>query len=303
LDADYPLMANKDKPFKHIVIVGCGDIGKRVAKIWKNTGKTVYAVTRSAGNLEKLKEQQLQAHQLDLDNIDEKKLPPCQDALLYYFAPPPRQGIQDTRIANFLKKLDTSKLPNHIVYISTSGVYGDQQGKLIDETTPVNPQVERAKRRYFAEQALAQWAQTHNVMLTLLRVGGIYGPGRLPLQRLKDQVPMLHENLSPQTNRIHADDLAQVCVATAAQTTAKEIYNVSDGTNSNMTEYFNTIADFCNLPRPPLVDWDEAKKTISKGMLSYLNESRRMDNSKMINNLKITLQYPTLKEGLKNCLD
>ncbi|MCK5386950.1 MAG: SDR family NAD(P)-dependent oxidoreductase, partial [Gammaproteobacteria bacterium] len=166
-----------------------------------------------------------------------------------------------------------------------------------------NPQVDRAKRRFHAEQQLLEFGTNNiSVAITILRVGGIYGPGRLPLQRLKDQIPMLHENLSPQTNRIHADDLAQVCVAAATEKADGEIYNVSDGTNSNMTEYFNTIADFCNLPRPPLVDWDEAEKTISKGMLSYLKESRRMDNSKMINELEITLKYPTLKEGLESCV-
>ena len=115
------------------------------------------------------------------------------------------------------------------------------------------------------------------------------------------QSPYSEEELSPQTNRIHADDLAQVCVAAAAKKAEGEIYNVSDGTNSNMTEYFNTIADFCELPRPPLVDWEEAEKTISKGMLSYLKESRKLDNSKMINELDIKLRYPTLKDGLESC--
>ncbi|MDH5395643.1 MAG: SDR family NAD(P)-dependent oxidoreductase, partial [Gammaproteobacteria bacterium] len=98
------------------------------------------------------------------------------------------------------------------------------------------------------------------------------------------------------------DDLAQVCVAAATKGRAGEIYNVSDGSNSNMTEYFNTIADFYHLPRPPLVDWEEAEKTISAGMLSYLKESRRMDNTKMLNELGVTLIYPSLKDGLKSCV-
>lgn len=224
-------------------------------------------------------------------------------SLLYYFAPPPAKGIEDTRMEHFLASLNHNNLPKHIIYISTSGVYGDQQGQTINEETFANPQVDRAKRRYHAEQLLLEYGIDHSsIAITILRVGGIYGPGRLPLQRLKEQIPMLHENLSPQTNRIHADDLAQVCVAAATEKSAGEIYNVSDGTNSNMTEYFNTIADFCNLPRPPLVDWDEAEKTISKGMLSYLKESRHMDNSKMVNELNIELIYPSLKEGLKNCI-
>ncbi len=298
-------MTDKDKPFKNIVIIGCGDIGQRVAKLWKNQGKSVFGIVKSEDSLNTLRQQHIHAIAADLDDIetleslDERLL---NNALIYYFAPPPATGIIDSRMANFLKRFNTSIQPCQLIYISTSGVYGDQQGQLINEQTATNPQVDRAKRRYNAELQLAIWSKESDTAVTVLRVGGIYGPGRLPLQRLKDQVPMLLENLSPKTNRIHSDDLAQVCVAAATEKAAGEIYNVSDGTNSNMTEYFNTIADFTGLPRPPLVDWDEAEKTISKGMLSYLRESRRMDNSKMMNELEIELLYPTLKEGLESCL-
>jgi len=295
-------MIDKDKPFKHVLIIGCGDIGIRVAKIWKKATKSVFAVARSESSIDSFRQQHIHACQSDLDDAQSLRSLPSKQALLYYFAPPPAKGHVDTRIANFLSSLEKEDLPAHLLYISTSGVYGDQKGELINEDTPVNPSADRAKRRYNAEQQLRTWSKQTSVPVTILRVGGIYGPGRLPLQRLKDQIPMLHEELSPQTNRIHADDLAQVCVAAAAEKAEGEIYNVSDGTNSNMTEYFNTIADFCGLQRPPLVDWDEAEKTISQGMLSYLKESRKMDNSKMINELEIELIYPSLKEGLKSCL-
>jgi nucleoside-diphosphate-sugar epimerase len=296
-------MTNKDKPFKHILIVGCGDIGRRVAKLWQKSGKSVHGIVRSKAGLDLLEQLKIHTHPADLDNINSLNNIPTKNALLYYFAPPPAKGVEDTRMNHFLKNLDKNALPNQLIYISTSGVYGDQQGQLINEQTPANPQVARAKRRYHAEQQLQQWGKQNSVAITILRVGGIYGPKRLPLQRLKDHVPMLHENLAPQTNRIHADDLAQVCVAAASKKAAGEIYNVSDGTNSNMTEYFNTIADFCNLDRPPLVDWNKAEKTINKGMLSYLKESRRMDNSKMTKDLKIKLIYPTLIDGLKSCVE
>ena len=295
-------MTEKDKPFKKILIVGCGDIGLRVAKIWKSAGKTIFSLARSESSIDIFRQQHIHACQADLDNPQSLENLPTQQSLIYYFAPPPAKGQQDPRMENFLRSLATDNLPTQLIYISTSGVYGDQKGKLINEQTPANPQVDRAKRRYHAELQLQKWSEETHVPVTILRVGGIYGPGRLPLQRLKDQIPILHENLSPQTNRIHADDLAQICVAAATKGQAGEIYNISDGTNSNMTEYFNTIADFCDLPRPPLVDWDEAEKTISKGMLSYLRESRRMDNTKMINELGVELIYPTLKDGLKSCI-
>ncbi len=293
-------MAEKDKPFQHVLVVGCGDIGHRVAKIWQNRGFSLHGVVKTATSAQRLQQQGITPHQHDLDHPGQAALP-TGNALLYYLAPPPASGKQDTRMQTFLASLVQSGLPQRIIYLGTSGVYGDQQGRLVNEQTPPNPQVDRAHRRLHAETQLQQWSKQHQVELTLLRVGGIYGPGRLPLKRIQDQVPMLHEHLAPLTNRIHADDLAQVCVAAAAPQAAGEIYNVSDGCDSNMSEYFNTIADFFGLPRPPMVDWEEAERTISKGMLSYLRESRRMDNRKMLRELDITLQYPSLKDGLPSC--
>ncbi len=292
-------MQKKDKPFSAILIIGCGDIGRRVAKNWLEQGYDVHGLVRSADSAAQLEMSGIQPHLVDLDTIEQDKPPlPLENVLLYYFAPPPASGQLDTRMQHFLAYLARQPVPSRIIAISTSGVYGDQQGQRVTEQTPPNPQVDRARRRYDAEQQLQRYSQQYQVSLTLLRVGGIYGPGRLPLKRLRDQVPMLYEHLAPQTNRIHADDLTRVCVAAARPEAAGEIYNVSDGCDSNMTEYFNTIADYFDLPRPPLVDWEEAEQRISKGMLSYLKESRRMDNSKMINQLGVRLQYPDLKTGL-----
>jgi len=296
-------MTEKDKPFKHIVIIGCGDIGLRVAKIWKNLGKAIFGVVKSENSLEQLRQQHIHAISADLsmpDTLSKLTAQLTQNTLIYYFAPPPIKGTQDTSMTNFLTHFTPDSLPAHLIYISTSGVYGHQQGELVDEKTPTNPQADRAKRRYHAEEQLRQWSENTSVPITILRVGGIYGATRLPLKRIKDQIPMLHEHLAPLTNRIHEDDLAQICVAAAQEKAYGEIYNVSDGTNSNMTEYFNTIADAFDLPRPPLVDWEEAKKTISQGMLSYLKESRRMDNTKMINGLNVKLIYPSLQDSLRH---
>lgn len=296
-------MTNKDKPFKNILILGCGDIGRRVAKIWRQTNLPIYGVVRSHASETVLKHLNIMSIQADLDDKTRIDSLPVKASLLYYFAPPPGKGQEDTRMFNFLTAISETQLPQKIVYISTSGVYGDQAGKLINEETAANPQIDRARRRYHAEQQLQHWSNLNAVPLVILRVGGIYGPGRLPLKRIKDRIPMVYENLAPQTNRIHADDLAQVCYLAATRTSgqAVHIYNVSDGSNSNMTEYFNTIADYFKLERPPLVNWEEANKVISPGMLSYLKESRKMDNSKMLAELGVKLRYPNLKEGIKNC--
>ena len=226
-------------------------------------------------------------------------LPDMSNSLVYWFAPPPGSGQTDPHMQNLLASLETRPKPARVVAISTTGVYGDQQGRLVDEDTPPNPQVDRARRRLDMETRLQEWGRQNDVAVIILRVGGIYGPGRLPLQRIKEGVPLLKPELSPKTNRIHADDLARVCVAAATQPKASRIYNVSDGQDSDMTEYFFTLADFFGLPRPPVVDWAEAEQTISQGMLSYLRESRRLDTTRMQEELGIDLHYPSLLHGLE----
>lgn len=287
----------------HVFIVGCGDIGQRVACLWQKRDVTVSGLVRSESRAAILKNVGINPVVADLDDPATLIDLPVTDALIYYLAPPPVHGNTDPRMKHFLQSLAQTRLPTRIVAISTSGVYGDHQGRQVSEHTPPNPQVDRARRRLDAESQLRAFGTQHKVDIIILRVGGIYGPGRLPVERLQQQIPIIHEHLAPQTNRIHADDLARVCLEAARRGRANTIYNVSDGTNSNMTEYFNTVADFLNLPRPPTIDWEEAERTLSKGMLSYLRESRHMDNTRMKQELGITLLYPDLQTGLAACKD
>ena len=300
-------MTAQVKDFARVFILGCGDIGQRVARLWQQNGLAITGLVRSQASAEHLRRQNIEALVLDLDQSpadDSTAIQirlALQQALVYYFAPPPKTGEQDTRMLHFLQLTDTIQAPARIIYLSTSGVYGDQAGHLIDEDTPPQPVATRAKRRYFAEQAVRRWGKTQRVPVITLRTGGIYAPGRLPLKRIRAQIPIIHEQLAPATNRIHADDLARACVAAANKGRAGRIYNISDGTQSNMTEYFNTIADYFGLPRPPTIDWREAEKQLSPGMLSYLRESRRLDNRRMLKELGVQLQYPDLQRGLASC--
>lgn len=294
-------MNTKVKPFTSVVIVGYGDIGRRVAAIWQEKGLNVHGVARSAESKQEMLEHNIKPLRADLARPESLEGLAVENSLIYYFAPPPRSGKTDPHVANFLNAIPADRLPARIVAISTSGVYGDCQGALVNEETPTNPQVDRARRRLDMEQKLRTWGNNNDVPVIILRVGGIYSCDRLPLARINKGIPLIHEHLAPKTNRIHADDLAQVCVAAAEKGRADNIYNVSDGCESNMTEYFLTLADYFNLPRPPLVDWDDAEEKIGEGMLSYLKESRRMDNSKMLRELEIKLEYPNLLSGLENC--
>jgi nucleoside-diphosphate-sugar epimerase len=288
---------------KDVLIVGCGDIGLRVARILQASSSKVAGLVRSAEGAERLRGFNVEPVMGDLDDAETLAGLPISGKLVFYLAPPPGGGPVDGRMRRFCAAVGGGALPEKIIYMSTSGVYGDCGGDLVTEETPVNPQTSRAQRRVDAETTLLEWGRANKVPVVILRVTGIYGPGRLPLARLKQGHPVLHEKESPPTNRIHADDLAAVCVAAAEKAADGDIFNVSDGQSGTMTGYFNAIADLLELPRPQQISMEEANQVMNPMMLSYLKEARRMDNRKMIEQLGVVLQYPDLESGLKNILE
>jgi nucleoside-diphosphate-sugar epimerase len=188
-----------------------------------------------------------------------------------------------------------------MVYISTSAVYGDCQGAWITEAQATAPTSDRGRRRLDAERQVVDWCTRQGVQWNILRVPGIYGPGKLPLARLEQGLPVLREADAPYTNRIHGDDLAMICIAAMQSPVHNNVFNVSDGHPSNMTDYFFRVADAAGLPRPPTVARAEAEQVLSPGMLSFLADSRRMQNDKLLKQLGIRLQYPDLDSGLASC--
>lgn len=279
-----------------IFIIGCGDIGLRVARLWQARGVAVGALARGAESAARLGAAGITPVSGDLDDTASLATLPINGATVYYFAPPPLQGESDPRMRAFV---GAGLRPARVVYISTSGVYGDRDGAWVDEDTPPAPGTDRARRRLDAETVLRAWGRSSGAAVTILRVGGIYGPGRWPLERLQAGTPVLREEECGYTNRIHADDLAVICVAAAERGAADRIYNVSDGSNGTMTQYFYAVADRFGLPRPPALTLAQAMQQLSPAMLSYLTESRRMDNRRMLRELGVTLRYPDLAAGLK----
>jgi nucleoside-diphosphate-sugar epimerase len=283
-----------------IYIIGCGDIGQRVATHWQARGAAVHALARSAASAAALQARGITVLNGDLDQPESLPLPPAH-SVVYFFAPPPSRGATDPRMRGFLDAIPGHRVPTRVVYISTSGVYGDVRGAWVTEESPLNPSVDRSRRRLDAEQALQTWAARTGVPVVILRVPGIYGPGRLPVDIVKSGRPFLSEAESLYTNRIHADDLANICVVAGEAHRPPGIYNVSDGNPGSMAQYFKAVADLLGVPRPPEVSMDEAMRVLSAEMMSYLTESRRVDNSKMLRELGVTLKYPTLTEGLLSC--
>ncbi|BBA71082.1 SDR family oxidoreductase [Geobacter sulfurreducens] len=281
-------------------IVGCGDIGKKVARIALADGAGVAALIRSPEKAESLREMGVTALEANLDERDSLAGMPTRGAVVFYFAPPPGGGFTDPRVRAFCDAIVPGEEPRKIIYLSTSGVYGDCGGEVVTEETPPNPQTSRARRRYDAETIFRQWGAERGVPVVILRVTGIYGPGRLPLQQLTSGQPVLEESLAPFTNRIHSEDLARICLAAAEHGEDGDIFNVSDGHPTTMTAYFDACADALRLPRPRRVTLEEARRVMTPLMFSYVTESRKMDNRLMREKLHVTLLYPTMQEGVRS---
>ena len=279
------------------MIIGCGYTGRILGARLLTAGLPVTGVVSSRTSALHLDKIGITPVVADLDQ-PAPQLPLADADRIYYFAPPPNEGVADPRLERILHALRELKSTPRIVYTSTTGVYGDCQGDWVDETRPVQATTDRSRRRLDAERQLLLWQEQSGGEVIILRVAGIYGPGRLPLARLRQESPMINEAEAPWSNRIHADDLATVCAAAMDRGRSGEVYNVSDGTPGNMAEYFSKVADLAGLPRPRSISLAEARQELPPGLLSYLQESRRLDNRKMLKELGVTLRYPTLAEGL-----
>ena len=266
-----------------LLIVGFGDIARRaVARL--PAGVDVRGLGRRLG--------------ADLDRpATLAGLAGWADAVLHC-APPPGEGESDPRTANLLAALDAAILPRRLVYLSTSGVYGDCAGALVDESRPVRPQTGRARRRVDAERRLVEWSAGHGIALTILRVPGIYAADRLPIERLRKGTPVLRDEDDVYTNHIHADDLAGIACRALEEDAPVGTYNVSDDTRMKMGEWLDFVADRAGLPRPPRVSRADAERLVPPALLSFMGESRCLDNRRMKERLGVRLRYPTVHAGV-----
>jgi nucleoside-diphosphate-sugar epimerase len=282
-----------------VSIIGCGYTGRRLAERLLESGARVRGFATHAESLRQIASVGAEALPLDLDGT----IAPIDFAaeLVYYCVPPaPQSG--DPRLDRFLDGVLGT--PKRLVYLSTTGVYGDHAGGRVDENTPPAPLTERAARRLAAENALRAWADPRDVSWCILRVAGIYGPGRLPLDRLRRGVPAISPLEATPGNRIHVSDLVTVCVtAGVANIADRRIYNVTDGSDESSTEFLQRVAGITQLPAPPLLSRAEAMRDIPPPARAFLAESRRVDNGRMLGELGVALEYQDLDAGIRACLD
>ncbi|WP_237247598.1 SDR family oxidoreductase [Sideroxyarcus emersonii] len=284
---------------KRLLIIGCGDIARRVIPLLAGRYRTCALIRTGARG----KELRTQGIMPILGDLDERaslaRLAGLADIVLH-LAPPPNAGTFDTRTRHLLAALSGGRPPERFVYISTSGVYGDCGGAAVGETRAIHPQNARAQRRADAERQIRRWARRNGVEASILRVPGIYAAERLPLERLRAGTPAFVAAEDGYTNHIHADDLARIVVAALRRGRANRVYHASDDSELKMGDYFDAVADAHGLPRPSRISRAEAQRVLPESLLSFMNESRRLTNERMKRELKVVLRYPTVAVALQS---
>ena len=283
-----------------LLIVGCGDIGMRVLQLLRGRWR-VFALTRHPEQGASLRAAGAVPLVGDLDvEPTLARLAGLADAVLH-LAPPPTSGNTDPRTARLLRALARQGRVQRIVYASTTGVYGDCAGARFDETRPVRPATERAHRRVDAEARLRWYGRAHGARVSILRIPGIYARDRAgghPRERLARGTPVLAAADDVYTNHIHADDLARACVAALWRGLPQRVVHASDDSELKMGDYFDLAADLAGLPRPPRISRDAARAELPPTLLSFMSESRRLDNRRLKDELRLVLRYPTVDRGL-----
>jgi len=283
-----------------LLIVGCGDVGLRVVRLLAGRWR-VLALTSSAGRMPELRAAGALPLHGDLDRpASVARLAGLADAVLH-LAPPPVTGATDARTRHLVAALARSSRVRRLVYGSTSGVYGDRAGALTDETARPRPATDRARRRVDAESRLRHFGRAHAVAVTLLRIPGIYALDRAggdPRDRVARGTPVLAAGDDVHTSHIHADDLARACVAALHRGRPQRAVNVVDDSALLMGDYFDLVADRFAMARPPRLSRDAAAAVLSPLQMSFLAESRRLVNTRLKNELRLALRYPTVHDGL-----
>lgn len=286
---------------ERVLLVGCGDVGLRVARAMAGRVRLL-ALTSSAARTHELRALGITPLLGNLDQPASLKRLSGLATRVVHLAPPPGSGQQDTRTKSLLGALRRRTPVQTLVYGSTSGVYGDCQGGIAIETRATNAYTARAIRRIDAENRIRHFGRASGVRVSTLRIPGIYAPDReggTPRARLLKGTPVLRPEDDVFTNHIHANDLARACVAALWRAKPGRVYNVNDDTCLKMGDYFDLGADLYGLPRPPRVSRTQAKEQLPAMQLSFMGESRRMDNTRMKKELRLRLRYPTVVDGLR----
>ena len=283
-----------------VLIVGCGDVGMRVARLLLPRVR-VLALTSQVARTAQMRGAGITPLLGNLDDARDLRRLAALGQRVLHLAPPAADGQRDQRTARLLQALRLRRVPDALVYGSTTGVYGDCQGAWVSELRPVSAQTERAQRRVDAERRVRHFGRTSGSHTRVLRIPGIYAPDReggTPLARFQKGLPVLAREDDVYTNHIHANDLARACMLALWRGRAQGTYNINDDAVRQMGNYMDAAAALYQLPAPPRLSRKEIAAVLSPMQMSFLSESRRMDNRRMKRELRLVLRYPDVLDGL-----
>lgn len=287
-----------------VLIIGCGDVALRLVRQQRESSSSLhggvqfYALNRSPARIPLLREMGIRPIVGDLDDRRSLiRLAGIADVVLH-FAPPQGEEFIDRRTRRLLAALAMGTHPARMVYISTTGVYGDCAGSWVEETRPARPGNARARRRWDAEQQLRAWAIRVGARLHILRAPGIYARGRLPEARVRQGLPALLSETDIHTNHIHAEDLARLAWCAVFRARPQRLYNAVDDSGLKMGDWFDCVADHLGVPRPPRLSYEAVMTAVTPAMRTFLNESRRLSNRRIRDELGFRFCYPDVHTGL-----
>ena len=289
------VVTEQSSEFGSIVVAGCGYTGLKLVKALNAQANRIISISRTTV----IDVPGVESVNIDLDSAPSTRLDIGKDSSVCYLIPPASDDEPESRFRVFVEQVLT-EVPRRVLLISTTGVYGDCQGEWVDEQRPINPQTDRAKRRVGVEEYCTHWAEKNGVSLAIFRVAGIYGPGRVPVERLRRGIVLPKIRPVGFSNRIHVDDLVTACVAGLIGN-EMGVFNVSDGHPMRYSDYFNLVAEIWNLPGVIERAASEVDESLSPTMRSYLGESRKIDNCKLVNTFSFELRYPYPRQGLMVC--
>jgi nucleoside-diphosphate-sugar epimerase len=279
-----------------VLIIGCGYTGRRLIAPHLKRGDTVYGLVRTHESGAAVEAAGGRALIAEIGR-DAAGLPAADR--VYYCAPPPLSGTDDPGLATVLASL-RDRPPACLVYLSTTGVYGDRRGAWVTERDAPAPGGDRGRRRLAAEQAVQAFGETTGCRVVILRVAAIYGPGRLPLDRLAAGRLLPHPDDCGVSNRIHVNDLAAACLAAADRGQTGAVYNAADGHPTSFTDYLRTLARLAGLPTP---DIEPPGTPLDPGLAVFMKEQKRVDNTRLREELGVELRYPDAESGLAASLE
>ena len=297
---------------------GLGYSAMELATLLKDQGFSVSGTVRQSGKAKTLSQQNINAISIDEFGVSDVGIlqrqhpqdgerefrPDIVQAiarathLLVSIAP---NELGDPVLNNYKQLLVDTQNIKWIGYLSTVGVYGNHDGAWVDEETTPKPLSTRSKYRVQAENEWLQIGRETGKPVQLFRLAGIYGPGRNPLDKLRQGRARRIDKPCQVFNRIHVRDIARALIQSIEQPRSGAVYNVTDDEPAPPQDVIAYAADLLNMPPPPLISFEDSD--LSPLGRSFYGENKRVSNARMKGELNFRLKFPTYREGLAALAD